>query len=182
MSLLGILVLIFFLYLRYVDMVDGRGNDSLSKMTGLLFCLVAGVGLNEGVKHVALSQYYDFSEEKRKAETKIYSISGIGQSVHGTFTLGFGSVNSQPVYYAYIRAKDGAWLLKQFSGSLPIYEDATADSAVFKLTHTYTKCAQNAPIPAWIYILWPVHCWGIASQEFGSLHVPLGTIRKEFKL
>lgn len=182
MSLLLILAVIVIAYSVYIGFTARDGNESIPKILGCVFCVLIGIGINLGLKSWALSPYYNYTRAESKGELRIYSIGGIGQSVHGNFVLGFGSVQSGPVYYAYTKAKDGAWLLKEFSGTLPIYEDASDDTAMFHRTYAYTKCEQKRPIPLWINVLWPVHCWGMDSHEFGSLHVPAGTIRKEFKL
>lgn len=94
--------------------------------------------------------------------TETHPIYSIGDSlgVEGSFVLGCGSINSVPVYLFYMDAGNGGYRLGHVEATYSvIYEDAPEHTGY--ITATYPSCEYP-------------NGWDI--------HVPKGTIKREFNL
>lgn len=86
--------------------------------------------------------------------------------IEGHFTLGSGSINSYPVYYAYTKLSDGGYKLEQFKNVVLYEDDSVEPHYEYK-----TTCKRKTNLFNWI---------GDCTTT-SKLFVPSGTILKEYR-
>jgi len=123
-------------------------------------------------------------EEKTELTETVPLISLAPQTgVYGQFSLGYGTVGSTAIYMSKRQNTDGGFENFIISGKTTVYEDVpNNERATLQVFVTSTRESRKN-VPAWVRYITKeseVEDWR-ASDSYNKIHVPAGTVMRDFK-
>lgn len=147
---------------------DGSGLwEKLSEMA--FFAVVAGflTGLLIGVLAAVIGQVLPTQWVRLRA-TKLVSLSN-GTGVHGSFFLGTGTLNSEPIFQYFYPLESGGFKSATLQGDVTVFEEDREDGEKVNFGLDFKW--------GWLWI------FAICQEQYRyEFHIPKGSITKAFEL
>jgi len=152
----GIVMLVAFVFLS--DFGDFLGRFAISFLMGMFGFMVG----------ILLSLFLSLFAPKEIVKTEIPLVAfSDGQSIHGSFFLGIGSINGEDVYSFYKRREDGGIERGRVrSRNIPIYEEDRKDGVL--------EIHKRKVVGTWS--LWA----DVLQNTRYEFHLPEGTVVRQF--
>ncbi len=185
MAYIALLLIVLGLSLKIVP--RDQYSDWFDLFVRLVITGIIVTPINMTIKYLVLKPYVVSKNVTRVLrEIPLYSLQGPSMSTSGLFVLGFGSIHSTPVFFAYTKKRDGAFRLVTIPATdTDIYEDASVEEPPrYVRSVAEPSCSKNnsRARPEWTTILYPVACWVTYGIQSGKLHIPPGSIQTRYTL
>lgn len=161
--IVAVVVFIISMIIFYNSLEDGFTSIALSLLTAFIIFILGSSAGESIIKYT--------SEPIKVDEYEVYSINTGNTPTNGTFILGYGYIDSDRVYYYYVKNPDGTFSEEY----IPV-----DDTKIIEIDTTSAKVeVKNYEVNKWLYLF---DSDFLSGEESYILYVPTGTITNTVNL